>query len=40
MHLNWLAKIELSGPGPPGCQYYCSLLLRACTAVREDGKRN
>ena len=23
VHLNWLAKIELRGPGPPGSQYYC-----------------
>ena len=21
IHLSWLAKIELSRPGPPGCQY-------------------
>ena len=28
-HIDWLAKIELRGLGPPGRQYYCSLLLYA-----------
>ena len=23
MHVNWWTKIELRGPGPPGCQHYC-----------------
>ena len=25
-HLNWLAKIELGGPGTPGRQYYSQML--------------
>ena len=38
--LNWLPKIELRGPVPSDCQYYCLVLLYACTLVREDAKRN
>ena len=34
VHLNWLAKIKLRGPGPPR-----SLLL-IITVVLEDAKRN
>ena len=34
IHFNWLAKIEFRGPGPPGRQYYCSLLLHAKNAKR------
>ena len=35
IHLNWLANIELRGPGPPGSQYYCKLLLYECTVARK-----
>ena len=34
-HINWLAKIKFSGPGPFGRQYYCSLFLHACMLSRK-----
>ena len=39
VHLNWLAKIKLRGPGPLD-QYYCYFLVFTCTVVGEDAKRN
>ena len=38
-HLNWLPKIELRGPGPPGRQYYNLVILHLCTLVHEDASK-
>ena len=38
MHLNWLANIELKGPGPHGCQYDWLLLLYSKNAKKIESK--